>query len=243
MRRGRAMRAAAPAAPASRTAARVLAIRDGRDDRLLVLCGIAAPGLLPLETGRWLRALRAEYEDELELLPFVRAPLGAGDAERLLQRCARLHLPAAAIADAATTAYGRWRARLPAPPLVWRLLDAAPAPLAAPPGGLLVRWPSRVGESVDWPRSRRVVADLGAASPALGVRIGALADALCDGTLVVAGVALDTLAAALPPSCTPPTRHASHTFVADALDQLANCVRIQRIAAVTRRAPSLRSRL
>ncbi|KVU93544.1 hypothetical protein WL35_21800 [Burkholderia ubonensis] len=242
MRRGRAMRAA-PAAPASRTAARVLAIRDGRDDRLLVLCGIAAPGLLPLETGRWLRALRAEYEDELELLPFVRAPLGAGDAERLLQRCARLHLPAAAIADAATTAYGRWRARLPAPPLVWRLLDAAPAPLAAPPGGLLVRWPSRVGESVDWPRSRRVVADLGAASPALGVRIGTLADALCAGTLVVAGVALDALAAALPPSCTPPTRHASHTFVADALDQLANCVRIQRIAAVTRRAPSLRSRL
>lgn len=240
------MRAAAPAAPAaraSRTAARVLAIRDGRDDRLLVLCGIAAPGLLPLETGRRLRALRAEYEDELELLPFVRAPLGAGDAERLLQRCARLHLPAAAIADAATTAYGRWRARLPAPPLVWRLLDAAPAPLSAPPGGLLVRWPSRVGESVDWPRSRRVVADLGAASPALGVRIGALADALCDGTLVVAGVALDTLAAAPPPSCTRPTRHASHTFVADALDQLANCVRIQRIAAVTRRAPSLRSRL
>ncbi|KVR29697.1 hypothetical protein WK15_08390 [Burkholderia ubonensis] len=240
MRRGRAMRAAAPA---SRTAARVLAIRDGRDDRLLVLCGIAAPGLLPLETGRWLRALRAEYEDELELLPFVRAPLGAGDADRLLQRCARLHLPAAAIADAATTAYGRWRARLPAPPLVWRLLDAAPAPLAAPPGGLLVRWPSRVGESVDWPRSRRVVADLGAASPALGVRIGALADALCAGTLVVAGVALDALATAPPPSCTPPTRHASHTFVADVLDQLANCVRIQRIAAVTRRAPSLRSRL
>ncbi|KWK73194.1 hypothetical protein WM16_16505 [Burkholderia ubonensis] len=240
MRRGRAMRAAAPA---SRTAARVLAIRDGRDDRLLVLCGIAAPGLLPLETGRWLRALRAEYEDELELLPFVRAPLCAGGADRLLQRCARLHLPAAAIADAATTAYGRWRARLPAPPLVWRLLDAAPAPLAAPPGGLLVRWPSRVGEPVDWPRSRRVVADLGAASPALGVRIGALADALCDGTLVVAGVALDALAAAPPPSCTPPTRHASHTFVADALDQLANCVRIQRIAAVTRRAPSLRSRL
>ncbi|KVV52827.1 hypothetical protein WM11_09895 [Burkholderia ubonensis] len=240
MRRGRAMRAVAPA---SRTAARVLAIRDGRDDRLLVLCGIAAPGLLPLETGRWLRALRAEYEDELELLPFVRAPLGAGDADRLLQRCARLHLPAAAIADAATTAYGRWRARLPAPPLVWRLLDAAPAPLAAPPGGLLVRWPSRVGESVDWPRSRRVVADLGAASPALGVRIGALADALCAGTLVVAGVALDALATAPPPSCTPPTRHASHTFVADALDQLANCVRIQRIAAVTRRAPSLRSRL
>ncbi|WP_174992423.1 hypothetical protein, partial [Burkholderia arboris] len=93
------------------------------------------------------------------------------------------------------------------------------------------RWPARPAEPVDWPRSRRVVADLGAATPALGARIGALADALYDGTLVVAGIALD-----MPPG-------APHTFITDALDPLANFVRIQRIAAVTRRAPSLRSRL
>ncbi|MBN3836836.1 hypothetical protein, partial [Burkholderia sp. Ac-20344] len=94
------------AAPASsRIAARLLAIRDGRDDRLLVLCGIASAGCLPLAAGRWLRALRAEYDDELELLPFMRGMPDA-DTACLLRRCARLQLPAVAIGDTAATAYG-----------------------------------------------------------------------------------------------------------------------------------------
>ncbi|ALX15335.1 hypothetical protein P350_28110 [Burkholderia cepacia JBK9] len=219
--------------PASSSiAARLLAIRDGRDDRLLVLCGIAAAGCVPLAAGRWLRALRAEYDGELELLPFVRGTPDAAGTACLLRRCARLRLPAVAIGDTAATAYGRWRACLPAAPLTWQVLETGAARPAAPlPGGLLARWPARPAEPVDWPRSRRVVADLGAATPALGARIGALADALYDGTLVVAGIALD-----MPPG-------APHTFITDALDPLANFVRIQRIAAVTRRAPSLRSRL
>ncbi|WP_165765563.1 hypothetical protein [Burkholderia puraquae] len=187
---------------------------------------------MPLAAGRWLRALRAEYDDELELLPFVRGMPDAADTTCLLRRCARLQLPAVAIGDTAATAYGRWRACLPAAPLTWRVLESAAARPAAPlPGGLLARWPARQAEPVDWPRSRRVVADLGAASPALGARIGALADALYDGTLVIAGIALDTAPGA------------PHTFITDALDPLANFVRMQRIAAVTRRAPSLRSRL
>ncbi|WP_216092284.1 hypothetical protein, partial [Burkholderia sola] len=115
-------------APASsRVAARLLAIRDGRDDRLLVLCGIAAADCLPLAAGRWLRALRAEYDDELELLPFVRGTPDAAGIACLLRRCERLRLPAVAIGDTAATAYGRWRACLPAAPLTWRVLETSAA--------------------------------------------------------------------------------------------------------------------
>jgi hypothetical protein len=228
-------------------AKRVCAIHEGRDDRLLVLCGIAAPWALPLAAGKWLRALRNEYEDELELLPFLhgtRDENGIGrlpdnaKIDALLRRLVRLRMPAAVIVESSATAYGRWRAQLaPLEANRWTLCEhdsirSAPDALRPKASGLLVPWPSADARLADADcLCRQVVLEVSTAS------VASLADAFMGGDIEIAGVSLNTMLGGT--AATGPSR----TDLANALDRLANGVRARRIAAFTRRAPSLRTRL
>jgi hypothetical protein len=67
--------------------------------------------------------------------------------------------------------------------------------------------------------------------------VASLADAFMGGDIEIAGVSLNTMLGGT--AATGPSR----TDLANALDRLANGVRARRIAAFTRRAPSLRTRL
>lgn len=231
-------------------AKRVCAIHEGRDDRLLVLCGIAAPWTLPLAAGKWLRALRNEYEDELELLPFLhgtRDENGIGrlpdnaKIDALLRRLVRLRMPAAVIVESSATAYGRWRAQLaPLDADRWTLCEhdrmrSAPDALRPRAGGLLVPWPIANARPADADRlCRQVVLEV---SAPIGASVASLADAFIGGDIEIAGVSLNAMLGGTAAACP------SRTDLANALDRLANGVRARRIAAFTRRAPSLRSRL
>ncbi|WP_116135343.1 hypothetical protein [Trinickia diaoshuihuensis] len=235
----------------SMVARRVCAIREGRDDRLLVLCGIAAPWALPLAAGTWLRALRSEYEDELELVPFLHGtrgengtgPLPADTAiDAMLRRLVRLRMPPAVIVESSATAYGRWRAQLA--PLAmdrWTLCEhdsehSAPDALRPNASGLLMRWPAAgvVPAGSDC-LDRETVLEVSGPYAHVGASIAPLAEAFVGGEIDIAGIAFDAMlgGAAAP----------SHTDLANALDRLANGVRARRIASFTRRAPSLRTRL
>jgi hypothetical protein len=231
-------------------AKRVCAIHEGRDDRLLVLCGIAAPWALPLATGKWLRALRNEYEDELELLPFLhgtRDESGIGrlpdnaKIDTLLRRLVRLRMPAAVIVESSATAYGRWRAQLaPLDTDRWTLCEhdnirSAPDALRPRASGLLIPWPITDARLADSDcLCRQVVLEV---SAHIGGSVASLADAFIGGDIEIAGVSLNAMLGGT--AATSPSR----TDLANALDRLANGVRARRIAAFTRRAPSLRSRL
>ena len=234
-------------------ARRICAIREGRDDRLLVLCGVAAPWSLPLAMGKWLRALRSEYEDELELVPFVhgvRDDSGLGQApdaaaiDALLRRLVRLRIPPAVIVESSATAYGRWRALLA--PLAtdrWTLCEhdsirSTPDAIRPQASGLLMPWPlpAHIPACSD-ASCRRVVLEVAGPHTHFGPSVATLADAFVGGDIDIAGVALGTMLGAAAGATV------SRTDIADALDRLANGVRARRIAAFTRRAPSLRSRL
>ncbi|AJY62806.1 hypothetical protein [Burkholderia glumae] len=216
-------------------ARRVRAICEGHDDRLLVLLGVATPSLRR-DSGAWLRALRADYEDELELLVRVQhdATPEAGDDARaaLLRRLGRLGLPTASVVASCAATDGRWCRQDGAIAQRWRLLETARG--AAPVGGILVPWQECLAPPVT---SRRVLADFGKAWAGIGTSVARLTDALLANDLQFGGIALDdhfTPAGAAPGS---PGR------ITEVLDRLAKTVRLRRITAATRRTDSLRSRL
>ncbi|QPQ88896.1 hypothetical protein I6H08_36405 (plasmid) [Burkholderia gladioli] len=215
-------------------ARRVRAICDGHDDRLLVLLGVAPPSLRRA-TGAWLRALRAEYEDELELLTYVqrvaRPDVDSETRAALLRRLGRLRLPTALAVDTSATAYGQWCTRNGATAHGWRLLETARG--AAPIGGVLVPWRDCLAAPAT---SRRVLADFGHTWAGIYTSVAMLTDALLANDAQVGGIALGDLHAQ---PCAAPVSPARVTGV---LDRLANTVRLRRITAATRRAHSLLSR-
>ncbi|RQU99850.1 hypothetical protein DF047_33930 [Burkholderia cenocepacia] len=216
-------------------ARRVRAICNGHDDRLLVLLGVVPPALRR-DTGAWLRALRADYEDELELLTHVQrvAAPEVDDAARaaLLRRLGRLRLPTALVVDKSATAYGRWCTQHGATAHGWRLLETARG--APPVGGVLVPWRDCLAAPA---ASRRVLADFGNAWAGIDARVAALTDALLANDVQLGGIALGDL------SAQPGAMPVSPARMTDVLDRLANTVRQRRITAATRRTHSLWNRL
>ena len=239
---------------------RLRAICANRDDRLMVFLGAESPWALPRGTGRWLRSLRAMYEDELELLMLLRRPHrsslrcvasdtqsqppGALAHDALLRRLARLRLPPMLAIEVATPLPAAWRAAPGGvPPGAWRLLEPATHGENAP-GGMLLPWHActlTARHLREAGTARSVILDARSATQGFAHQtacVAELADALLVHGLSVGGIALDGRLT-FPDACGT-DESVFRPALTDALDLLANAVLQRRITRTTRRPGSIR---
>lgn len=247
------------------TSRKVHAICTGADDRLMVMFAIDPRGMLDRHAGKWLRALRTTYGDELELLVFIRRPqlsrdtCGKHDAaawrcvcRALSVRLRRLRLPQVIAVESCWPPADRRHPLSWVRQRTWVLLDdveraaevdvSGSEPVNAPGGALIdqKQFSLFAGGAGDEEFARHMLLDVGVATNGLAyqtARVAALSDArLVDGERCIGGVIIDGLGAARIESLSP---QGSHVNITDALDVLANAVHTRRITRATRRSRSI----